>query len=122
MKYTRQAKVPALEICDENGKTLCVVDFDGNYFAKRNAIRAALGNIEKIRDDVNTDDEDIGMAVLDLVKIVFGEENAKKIVTAFASNYYELVTCVSDYLYTDVFPTIEKISKQLVEAEKRKFK
>lgn len=114
MKYRRQGKIPALEIEDENGEVLCVAEINGDFFRLRNAVRAKLGEIEKLREG-DAEDETIGQAVIELMNAVYGDENAQKIVDVFENNYYEMILCISEHIQMDVLPAIEKLAKKNIE-------
>lgn len=121
MKYRRQGKIPALEIEDENGNVICTAEIDGDFFRLRNAIQAKLGKIEKLKsEDVSTDE--LGEAVLDLMKAVYGEANAAEIVKAFSSNYIEMILCISEHIHMDVMPFLENLAKRSVDDLKRLIK
>lgn len=118
MKYRRQGKIPALEIEDENGNVICTAEINGDFFRLRNAINAKLGKIEKLRQN-DAEDEELGGAIVELMKAVYGNENADKIVAAFEDNVYEMILCISQHIQMDVLPALDKIVKKEAESIKQ---
>ncbi|MBO7206011.1 MAG: hypothetical protein J6W10_00180, partial [Kiritimatiellae bacterium] len=92
MKARRnQYKIEPLMLCDENDNVIETINVRSDYIAMRNRLLASLGDIQKLSEDHATD-EVIGGTVLELMKGLYGEDGAVKVVEFFDGNYTEMIT------------------------------
>lgn len=109
MKARRnQYKIEPLMLCDENDNVIETINVRSDYIAMRNRLLASLGDIQKLSEDHATD-EAIGGAVLELMKGLYGEEGAVKIVEFFEGNYTEMITTVTQHIYEDILPAVNRL-------------
>lgn len=109
MKARRnQYKIEPLMLCDENDNVIETINVRSDYIAMRNRLLASLGDIQKLSEDHATD-EAIGGAVLELMKGLYGEDGAVKIVEFFEGNYTEMITTVTQHIYEDILPTVNRL-------------
>ena len=109
MKAKRnQYKIEPLMLCDENDNVVETINVRSDYIAMRNRLLASLGDIQKLSEDHATDDA-IGGAVLELMKGLYGEEGAVKIVEFFEGNYTEMITTVTQHIYEDILPAVNRL-------------
>jgi hypothetical protein len=109
MKARRnQYKIEPLMLCDENDNVIETINVRSDYIAMRNRLLASLGDIQKLSEDHATD-EAIGGAVLELMKGLYGEEGAVKIVEYFEGNYTEMITTVTQHIYEDILPAVNRL-------------
>lgn len=109
MKARRnQYKIEPLMLCDENDNVIETIKVRSDYIAMRNRLLASLGDIQKLSEDHATD-EAIGGTVLELMKGLYGEEGAVKIVEFFEGNYTEMITTVTQHIYEDILPTVNRL-------------
>jgi hypothetical protein len=109
MKAKRnQYKIEPLMLCDENDNVIETINVRSDYIAMRNRLLASLGDIQKLSEDHATD-EAIGGAVLELMKGLYGEEGAVKIVEFFEGNYTEMITTVTQHIYEDILPAVNRL-------------
>lgn len=112
-----------LESNDSNEKL--VIDININLdsalkeFTKRfRSVEVAMINIQK---GINEDDyTTLGMLVLNLFTIVFGEENTKKICDFYTDNYTEMLEDVLPFITNVIKPKFDDVVK--ARKEKSKFK
>ena len=108
MKAKRnQYKIKPLMLCDENDNVVETINVRSDYIAMRNRLRASLGDIQKLSEDHATD-EAIG-AVLELMKGLYSEEGAVKILEFFEGNYTEMITIVTQHIYEDILPAVNRL-------------
>lgn len=109
MKAKRnQYKIEPLMLCDENDNVIETINVRSDYIAMRNRLLASLGDIQKLSEDHATD-EAIGGAVLELMKGLYGEDGAVKIVEFFEGNYTEMITTVTQHIYEDILPAVNRL-------------
>jgi hypothetical protein len=109
MKARRnQYKIEPLMLCDENDNVIETINVRSDYIAMRNRLLASLGDIQKLSEDHATD-EAIGGAVLELMKGLYGEDGAVKIVEYFEGNYTEMITTVTQHIYEDILPAVNRL-------------
>lgn len=109
MKARRnQYKIEPLMLCDENDNVIETINVRSDYIAMRNRLLASLGDIQKLSEDHATD-EAIGGAVLELMKGLYGEDGAVKIVEFFEGNYTEMITTVTQHIYEDILPALNRL-------------
>ena len=109
MKARRnQYKIEPLMLCDENDNVIETINVRSDYIAMRNRLRASLGDIQKLSEDHATD-EAIGGAVLELMKGLYGEDGAVKVVEFFDGNYTEMITIVTQHIYEDILPAVNRL-------------
>ena len=109
MKARRnQYKIEPLMLCDENDNVIETINVRSDYIAMRNRLLASLGDIQKLSEDHATD-EAIGGAVLELMKGLYGEDGAVKVVEFFEGNYTEMITTVTQHIYEDILPAVNRL-------------
>ncbi len=109
MKARRnQYKIEPLMLCDENDNVVETINVRSDYIAMRNRLLASLGEIQKLSEDHATD-EAIGGTVLELMKGIYGEEGAVKILEFFEGNYTEMITIVTQHIYEDILPAVNRL-------------
>lgn len=109
MKARRnQYKIEPLMLCDENDNVVETINVRSDYIAMRNRLLASLGDIQKLSEDHATD-EAIGGAVLELMKGLYGEDGAVKVVEFFEGNYTEMITTVTQHIYEDILPAVNRL-------------
>ena len=109
MKARRnQYKIEPLMLCDENDNVIETINVRSDYIAMRNRLLASLGDIQKLSEDHATD-EAIGGAVLELMKGLYGEDGAVKVVEFFDGNYTEMITIVTQHIYEDILPAVNRL-------------
>ena len=109
MKARRnQYKIEPLMLCDENDNVIETINVRSDYIAMRNRLLASLGEIQKLSEDHATD-EVIGGVVLELMKGLYGEEGAVKILEFFEGNYTEMITIVTQHIYEDILPAVNRL-------------
>ena len=109
MKARRnQYKIEPLMLCDENDNVIETINVRSDYIAIRNRLLASLGDIQKLSEDHATD-EMIGGAVLELMKGLYGEDGAVKVVEFFDGNYTEMITIVTQHIYEDILPAVNRL-------------
>ncbi len=109
MKARRnQYKIEPLMLCDENDNVVETINVRSDYIAMRNRLLASLGEIQKLSEDHATD-EVIGGTVLELMKGLYGEEGAVKILEFFEGNYTEMITIVTQHIYEDILPAVNRL-------------
>ena len=109
MKARRnQYQIEPLMLCDENDNVVETINVRSDYIAMRNRLLASLGDIQKLSEDHATD-EAIGGAVLELMKGLYGEDGAVKIVEFFEGNYTEMITTVTQHIYEDILPAVNRL-------------
>lgn len=109
MKARRnQYKIEPLMLCDENDNVIETINVRSDYIAMRNRLLASLGDIQKLSEDHATD-EAVGGAVLELMKGLYGEDGAVKIVEFFEGNYTEMITTVTQHIYEDILPAVNRL-------------
>ena len=109
MKARRnQYKIEPLMLCDENDNVVETINVRSDYIAMRNRLLASLGDIQKLSEDHATD-EMIGGAVLELMKGLYGEDGAVKVVEFFDGNYTEMITIVTQHIYEDILPAVNRL-------------
>lgn len=109
MKARRnQYKIEPLMLCDENDNVIETINVRSDYIAMRNRLLASLGDIQKLSEDHATD-EMIGGAVLELMKGLYGEDGAVKVVEFFDGNYTEMITIVTQHIYEDILPAVNRL-------------
>lgn len=109
MKARRnQYKIEPLMLCDDNDNVVETINVRSDYIAMRNRLLASLGDIQKLSEDHATD-EAIGGVVLELMKGLYGEEGAVKILEFFEGNYTEMITIVTQHIYEDILPAVNRL-------------
>ena len=109
MKARRnQYKIEPLMLCDENDNVVETINVRSDYIAMRNRLLASLGDIQKLSEDHATD-EMIGGTVLELMKGIYGEDGAVKVVEFFEGNYTEMITIVTQHIYEDILPAVNRL-------------
>ena len=109
MKAKRnQYKIEPLMLCDENDNVVETINVRSDYIAMRNRLLASLGDIQKLSEDHATD-EMIGGAVLELMKGLYSEDGAVKVVEFFEGNYTEMITTVTQHIYEDILPAVNRL-------------
>lgn len=109
MKARRnQYKIEPLMLCDENDNVIETINVRSDYIAMRNRLLASLGDIQKLSEDHATD-EAVGGAVLELMNGLYGEDGAVKIVEFFEGNYTEMITTVTQHIYEDILPAVNRL-------------
>lgn len=109
MKARRnQYKIEPLMLCDENDNVIETINVRSDYIAMRNRLLASLGDIQKLSEDHATD-EAIGGTVLELMKGIYGEDGAVKVVEFFEGNYTEMITIVTQHIYEDILPAVNRL-------------
>lgn len=113
------------------GDEVLVIDLDPISVLRRYNecaadIAAAKESIERSRKQGVAPTADqltlYGNAVVALLGVVFGEENAAKIVAHFEGGYTEMLTQVMPYIAGTIAPKIQAAAMELKKANMRKYK
>lgn len=112
MKAKRnQYKIEPLYLCDEKDNVVETINVRSDYIAMRNRLMASLGEIQKLSED-HASDEEVGGAVLGLIKGLYGEDGGVKIVEFFEGNYTEMITVVTEHIYADILPALNRLTEE----------
>lgn len=112
MKAKRnQYTIVPLELCDDNDNVVVTVPVRTDYIAMRNRLMESLGTLQKLIEN-GASDEEIGAAVLELIKGLYGEEGGLKIVEFFGGDYTALVAVVTAHIYEDIQPALNRILEE----------
>lgn len=103
-----QFTIVPLELCDDNDNVVEVIKVRTDYIAMRNRLLESLGNLQKLSEE-KASDEELGNAVLELMVGLYGEDGAVKIVEFFEGNYTEMITIVTQHIYEDILPTVNRL-------------
>jgi hypothetical protein len=118
MKIQRKQKVvEKLELCDENGEVKIVIDvvIDVDRMmseinkAQNQVIRAQM-DVNKAKNQINI--ENYGVAILELIRVIFGEANAEKILSHYDGSYSEMLEDIMPFISEDVMPKIQKVAAE----------
>lgn len=133
-QFTRTKKLEdTIELVKESGKseTLRVsLDLDTvarGFLQKYNALAAAHRKLRELQKNKKKADFDqaaalYGTVVIDLLELVFGKENASKILEFYENSYFEMVQQLMPYITGRVLPEIRAALKQQKNRLKRSFK
>lgn len=116
-----------LVLKDENGEVAHILDIDldadtiaGRYTrAANNVIRAE--QILAAKDSAPEMLEQYGNAIMDLIGLIFGDENAACILEFYENRYSEMLNGILPYIQDVIAPKIEATSKTRVEQLKSRF-
>ena len=118
-----------LQICHANGDVALTIDVDLNVDeigARVNKAYETLGAAQIVLQKNQASDEAMkayGEAVLAVFNVIFGEENACKLVEFYESNYSELLLDVFPFINDEIMPKIREASAdrkaQLLAAAKK---
>lgn len=112
MKARRnQYTIVPLELCDDNDNVVVTVPVRTDYIAMRNRLMESLGTLQKLTEN-GASDEDIGAAVLELIKGLYGEDDGLRIVEFFGGDYTALVAVVTAHIYEDIKPALDRILEE----------
>lgn len=118
MKIQRKQKVTEkLELCDENGEVKIVIDIviDVDRMmaeinkAQNQVIRAQM-DVNKVKNEINI--ENYGVAILELIRVIFGESDAEKILRHYDGNYTEMLEDIMPFISDDIMPKILKVASE----------
>lgn len=109
--YKNTFTIVPLELCDDNDKVVDTIQVRSDYIAMRNRILSSLGNLQKLSEESATDEE-LGNAVLDLIKGIYGEDGGARLVAFFENNYTALITVVTSHIYEDILPSINRLLEE----------
>jgi hypothetical protein len=118
MKIQRKQKVTEkLELCDETGEVKLVIDvvIDVDKMmseinkAQNQVIRAQM-DVGKAKNQINT--ENYGIAILELIRVIFGEANAQQILGHYEGNYTEMLEDIMPFITEDIMPKIQKAAAE----------
>lgn len=125
MKIQRKQKITdRLELCDENGEVKLVIDIvisadkmmtEINK-AQNQVIRAQM-DVNKVKNEINI--QNYGTAILEFIRVIFGEENAEKILAHYDGDYSEMLEDVMPFISESILPKLKKISADRLERMKK---
>ena len=134
VKFTRTKKLEdTIELVNESGgsETLRVsLDLDTvarDFLQKYNTFTATHRKLRELQKQKKTANFDqvaalYGSVVIDLLELVFGKENASKILAFYENSYFEMVQQIMPYITERVLPEIREALKQQKNRLKRSFK
>ena len=112
MKARRnQYTIVPLELCDDNDNVVVTVPVRTDYIAMRNRLMESLGTLQKLTEN-GASDEEIGAAVLELIKGLYGEDGGLKIVEFLGGDYTARVAVVTAHIYEDIKPALDRILEE----------
>lgn len=133
-RFTRTKKLEdTIELVKESGEseTLRVsLDLDTvarGFLQKYNTFAATHRKIRELQKQRKKAEFDqvaalYGSVVIDLLELVFGKENASKILEFYENSYFEMVQQIMPYITGRVLPEIRAALKQQKNRLKRSFK
>lgn len=119
---TRKSKIcETLQLCNLDGSVAHQIKVDINldgFIAKYNHCRemlaAAQSELQKDKTS-NSTIEAYGNAIIAIITLVFGEENAKVIIDFYENRYSEMLVDVFPFISEVIQPQIQKASKARME-------
>lgn len=74
----------------------------------------AVINAEKAAKEKQTDEmlETYGKAIIEFIRLIFGDENTQKLIKYFDNRYIDLLFQTMPFIYDVVVPSIEKSVRQ----------
>jgi hypothetical protein len=107
-----------LVICHEDGTEALTLDVDINTTSivsqmaiAREVLAAASGTLQKDPSDVKAMTA-LGTAVITMLTIIFGAENAKKLVEFYDSAYDALLVDIYPFIDSEIMPKIREASAE----------
>ena len=107
--------IETLELCHEDGTTALTINVNIDIDAMEKYIRAAQKNFREASDIIKTNpqseqaQEAFGSAVIAMFAVIFGKDNADKIVAFYDGRYTEMLL--------DLFPFINDVIMPKLKAE-----
>ena len=128
-QVTRKNRIKEqLQLCHANGDIALTIDVDLNVdqiAGRVNKAYETLGMAQNaLKKNANDDKamEAYGDAVLAVFDVIFGEEDAKKIVDFYENNYSEMLLDIFPFINDEIMPKIREASasrrEQLLAAAK----
>ncbi len=113
----KQTANDTLELVSADGKICDTIEWSINL----EELLAELPQIqERIKDAQKRDDaEGIGRATVDLLTVIFGYENTKRILKFYEDKYFELLEDLTPYIVGVVYPKINEYSHEKTERMKQ---
>lgn len=109
-----------LELLDEQGKVVetikvsldpdSVVEKVSKRYAELLRVQSKIAQIAKLEEKAQAYEE-LGTAVVELFKAVFGEKDTEKIVAFYTDNYIEMCRNIMPFITGVVIPKVRKISQ-----------
>ncbi len=130
MQIKRKQKVTdRLELQDENGEIKVVIDVDidvdrmmNDINKSQNQIIRAQMDLSKVKNEITV--QNYGVAILEMINVIFGTENAEKILNHYDNKYTEMLEDIMPYITEDIMPKIRKVAddrmKRMKEMHRRK--
>ncbi|MHB1152098.1 MAG: hypothetical protein ACYCWE_09625 [Eubacteriales bacterium] len=118
MKIQRKQKVvEKLELCDENGEVKItidvVIDVDRMMSeinkAQNQVIRAQM-DVNKVKNEINI--QNYGVAILELIRVIFGEKDAEQILRHYDGSYSEMLEDIMPFISESIMPKIQKVAAE----------
>lgn len=124
-KIKRQSNyIDTLELENECGKTL-KLDIKINITEKLNSFYKTFRAVELANIEISKGSKDytlLGNAIIELLKIVFNEDNALKMIEFYDNEYHELIIDVFPFILNKVKPAFERAKKEREKQGKRNLK
>ena len=103
-----------VEFLGENGEVELTVKLDIDVERIAGDFRKAqiaVINAEKAAKEKQTD-ETYGKAIIEFIRLIFGDENTQKLIKYFDNRYIDLLFQTMPFIYDVVVPSIEKSVRQ----------
>jgi hypothetical protein len=84
--------------------------------AQNQVIRAQM-DVNKVKNEINI--QNYGTAILEFIRVIFGEENAEKILAHYDGDYSEMLEDVMPFITDSILPKLKKISADRLERMKK---
>lgn len=106
-----------VEFLGENGEVELTVKLDIDVERIAGDFRKAqiaVINAEKAAKEKQTDEilETYGKAIIEFIRLIFGDENTQKLIKYFDNRYIDLLFQTMPFIYDVVVPSIEKSVRQ----------
>ena len=107
-----------LELCDESGAVVLPIDVEINVddiAGKISAAQQTLGMAQALINKEPTSakaQEAFGAAVIALFAVIFGEDNAEKIIAFYDGRYTEMLLDVFPFISEAIMPKIKAASEE----------
>lgn len=106
-----------VEFLGENGEVELTVELDIDVEKIAGDFRKAqiaVINAEKAAKEKQTDEmlETYGKAIIEFIRLIFGDENTQKLIKYFDNRYIDLLFQTMPFIYDVVVPSIEKSVRQ----------
>ena len=130
MQIKRKQKVTdRLELQDENGEIKVIIDVDidvdrmmNDINKSQNQIIRAQMDLSKVKNEITV--QNYGTAILEMINVIFGSENAEKILNHYDNRYTEMLEDIMPYITEDIMPKIRRVAddrmKRMKEMHRRK--